>query len=209
VRLRVRDLHAAADWLEKTLGWKPVYRDGARARYARLQLDAADADGGGALVLASEDVDADDARLRQNGAVPIEPPSDRPSGYRESRLRAPGGLSVELEGPLAAPPEFSFTELSAGTGAAPGPNDTVRVRYVGTLKDGTVFDDAHRKGRAALVPVGSAIRCWRQALGRMKAGGKARFTCPSDMAYGKQGRAPLIPPSATLLFEVELIDVLR
>jgi hypothetical protein len=213
VRLGVRDLPAAAAWLDKTLGWKPSYRDDRRVVVAqgaiKIQLDASEADSAAVLVLASSDADADYRALIERGAASIEAPADRLSGYRVASVRGPGGLVFEIEGPLAAPSEFVFTELSAGTGASPKPGETVKVRYTGALKNGNVFDSAHKTGRPALIPLGSAVRCWTQALGRMKTGGRAKFICPPDMAYGAAGKPPHIPPNASLIFEVELIDVMR
>lgn len=213
VRVPVRDLPAAADWFEKVLGWTPSYRDARRAVFAapgfKVELGAAAEDGRAALVLSGADADADYARLVGRGAAALEAPRDRPSGVRAADVRGPGALVISIEGPLAAPPDFEFSETSPGTGATPRPGDTVKVRYVGALKDGTVFDGGHKTGRPALVPLSSAIPCWTQALIRMKAGGKARFVCPPAMAYGKEGRAPRIPPDATLVFDVELVDVPR
>lgn len=211
VRLGVRDLPAAAAWLDKILGWKPDYRDERRvvvgSSGVKLELVAASADGAAAIVLLSDDVDADYRRLVEHGASPLEAPSDRPSGLREASLRGPGALTFEIHGPLAAPREFVFTETAPGAGATPNPTDTVKVRYVGALMDGTVFDGAHRSGRPAMVPLATSIRCWAEALGRMKVGGKARFTCPPGTAYGKAGRPPRIPPNASLVFDVELVGI--
>jgi catechol 2,3-dioxygenase-like lactoylglutathione lyase family enzyme len=213
VRLGVRDLPAALSWLDKVLGWKPAYRDDRRALVAsggvKLELEAAGADSAAALALSSDDADADYRRMLERGAVSIEAPSDRPSGFREAVVRGPGGLTLEIDGPLSQSPEFVYTEIAAGSGETPKASDTVRVRYVGTLKDGTVFDGGHRKGRPALVPLGSAVRCWSQGLTRMKVGGRATFVCPPGLAYGKEGRPPRIPPNATLVFDVELVGILR
>ena len=213
LRLNVRDLPAALSWLDRVLGWKPSYRGESRALVSaggvKLELDAADADSAVTLAVASEDADADYRRLLERGAVSIEAPSDRPSGFREAYLRGPGALTLELDGPLSQSPEFVYTELARGTGEAPKPSDTVKVRYVGTLKDGTVFDEIHRKGRPAMIPLESAVRCWTQGLTRMQVGGRARFVCPPDLAYGKKGRPPRIPPNATLVFDVELVGVMR
>jgi catechol 2,3-dioxygenase-like lactoylglutathione lyase family enzyme len=212
VRLGVKDLPAAVAWLDKVLGWKPAYLNQKRALVAsggvKLQLDAADADSAATIALTSEDADADYRRLLDRGAVSIEAPSDRPSGFREAYLRGPGALTLEIDGPLSQSPDFVYTELAPGTGEKPKPTDTVRVRYVGTLKDGTVFDEAHRKGRPAMIPLESAVRCWTQGLTRMQVGGRAKFVCPPDLAYGKKGRPPHIPPNATLVFEVELVGIL-
>ena len=213
IRLSVRDLPAALSWMDKVLGWKPTYRDERHALVAaggvKLELDAADADSAATLALASEDADADYRRMIERGAVSIETPSDRPSGFREAYLRGFGALTLEIDGPLSQSPELVYTEVVRGTGETPKPSDTVRVHYVGTLKDGTVFDDGHRKGRTAMVPLESAVRCWTQALARMKVGGRATFVCPPELAYGKAGRPPKIPPNASLVFDVELVGVLH
>lgn len=208
VRLDVKDLPAALSWLDKVLGWKPSYCDERRALFsaAKLELDAAGADAPVTLVLAGDD--AEYRRLLERGAVSIEAPRDRPSGFREAYLRGPGALTVELEGPLAEPTGFVFTEISPGTGGMPKPADTVRVRYVGTLRDGAVFDEAHRRGRPALIPLESAVQCWTTALTRMRVGGRARFACPPEIAYGKDGRPPRIPPNATLIYDVELVGIM-
>jgi FKBP-type peptidyl-prolyl cis-trans isomerase FkpA len=213
LRLGVRDLPATAAWLEKVLGWKPSFRDDRRALFvsgsAKLELDAAQDDAPAAIALASADADADFARWLERGAVSVSTPTDRPSGFREASVRGPGALIFELEGPLAAPPEFEFAEIAPGAGEPPRPGETVKVRYVGALKDGTIFDGSHKTGRPALVPLGSAIRCWTEAFGRMRPGGRAHFVCPPSTAYGAKGRPPRIPPNATLVFDVELVDVLR
>ncbi|MFI5362781.1 MAG: FKBP-type peptidyl-prolyl cis-trans isomerase [Elusimicrobiota bacterium] len=213
VRLNVKDLPAEISWLDKTLGWRPSYRNDKRAVLSasglKLELDAADVDSAITLALSSDDADADYHRLLDRGAVSIEAPSDRPSGFREAYLRGPGGLTLEIDGPLAQSPELIFTEISPGTGETPVPSDTVKVRYVGTLSDGTVFDEIHRKGRPAMIPLESAVRCWTQALTRMKVGGRAKFVCPPELAYGKKGRPPYIPPNAALVFDVELVGVLH
>ncbi len=213
VRFDVRDLPAALSWLDKVLGWKPSYRGERRALIgiagAKFEFDAADSDSSATIALVSEDADADYRRMLDRGAVSIEAPRDRPSGFREASVRGPGGLTVEIDGPLAQSPEFVFTEVAAGTGATPKPTDTVRVRFVGALKDGTVFDERHRKGRPAMVPLESAVRCWTQGLTRMKVGGRAKFVCPPDLAYGKKGDPPVIPANATLVYDVELVGILR
>lgn len=211
VEFGVRDLPAATAWFEKDLDWTPESVSAAKAVFvsggARVALTAGDADSAATVVLVSADADADFARLVKRGAAPLAAPEDWPSGFREAVVRGPGALRVRFDGPLANPPDFEFTEAVAGKGAAPGPDDTVKVRYTGRLKDGTVFDGPQRRPR--LIPLGSAIACWRKALPMMRVGGKARFTCPAALAYGAKGRPPLVPPNAALDFEVELVDLSR
>ncbi len=212
VRLSVADLPGAVEWFRRTLDWTPSFRTGSRAAFsgpdAGVELDSATADSPARLVLSSPDADADYKRLLDRGAQGLAAPEDRPSGFREAAVRGPGALIVELDGPLASPPDFSFTTLSPGRGEPPGPEDTVRVRYEGTLTDGTVFDGAHRR-RSTLVAMKGSVRCWAMALRRMRPGERARFACPPDLAYGKAGKPPRIPPDATLIYDVTLLAVLR
>lgn len=99
--------------------------------------------------------------------------------------------------------------LKAGTGASPTGADQVRVHYHGTLTDGSVFDSSVTRGQPVVFPVGGVIPCWSEALQRMKAGGKSRIVCPPELAYGDRGMPPLIKPGATLVFEVELLEVIK
>jgi FKBP-type peptidyl-prolyl cis-trans isomerase FkpA len=99
-----------------------------------------------------------------------------------------------------------YLETAAGSGDSPAPEDTVKVHYRGTLVDGTEFDSSYKREQPAEFPLGRVIKCWTEGLQKMKAGGKATLVCPSDIAYGDRGR-PSIPPGATLVFEVELLEV--
>ncbi len=94
-----------------------------------------------------------------------------------------------------------------GKGAHPGPMDRVKVQYSGKLIDGSVFDSSYKRGQPATFPLAGIIPCWKEALQLMKVGGHARVVCPSDLAYGDHGRPPVIPPGATLDFQIELLDV--
>lgn len=100
-----------------------------------------------------------------------------------------------------------YKEIKAGTGAQPKASDTVRVHYTGTLVDGKEFDSSVKRGQPAEFPLGQVIPCWTEGVGMMKVGGKAKLVCPSDLAYGDQGSLPIIPGGATLVFEVELLEV--
>jgi FKBP-type peptidyl-prolyl cis-trans isomerase FkpA len=101
-----------------------------------------------------------------------------------------------------------YLETRAGTGAAPAPTDKVKVHYRGTLVDGTEFDSSIARGTPAEFPLDGVIACWTEGLQKMKVGGKAKLVCPSDIAYGDRGR-PSIPPGATLVFEVELLEIVK
>ncbi len=100
-----------------------------------------------------------------------------------------------------------YKETRAGTGASPRPTDTVRVQYRGTLVDGTEFDSSYARNEPAQFGLGQVIRCWTEGVGKMKVGGKATLVCPSDLAYGDRGQPPVIPGGATLIFDIELLDI--
>ena len=100
-----------------------------------------------------------------------------------------------------------ITTLKPGTGAAPKVTDTVKVHYHGTLIDGTVFDSSVKRGEPATFSLGQVIKCWTEGVQQIKVGGKSRLVCPSSLAYGERGSPPAIKPGATLVFEVELLEI--
>jgi FKBP-type peptidyl-prolyl cis-trans isomerase FkpA len=99
-----------------------------------------------------------------------------------------------------------YKELQPGTGASPKATDTVKVNYRGTFIDGTEFDSSYKRNEPAQFPLNGVIRCWTEGVQKMKVGGKAKLVCPSEIAYGDGGR-PSIPGGSTLVFEIELLDV--
>ncbi|MDH5252936.1 MAG: FKBP-type peptidyl-prolyl cis-trans isomerase, partial [Nitrospira sp.] len=100
-----------------------------------------------------------------------------------------------------------ITTMKAGSGATPKATDTVKVHYHGTLIDGTVFDSSVKRGEPATFPLNQVIKCWTEGVQQIKVGGKSRLVCPSDLAYGERGSPPVIKPGATLIFEVELLEI--
>lgn len=103
---------------------------------------------------------------------------------------------------------LQYQVLTEGTGAQPKAEDTVKVHYKGTLIDGTEFDSSYSRNEPAEFGVGQVIRGWVEGLQLMKVGAKYKFFIPSDLAYGPQGR-PSIPPNSVLVFEVELLDIVK
>lgn len=99
-----------------------------------------------------------------------------------------------------------YRELSPGTGPSPTASDMVKVNYRGTLVDGTEFDSSYIHNQPAQFPLSGVIPCWTEGLQKMKVGEKAQLVCPANIAYGAQGR-PGIPGNATLIFEIELLDI--
>jgi FKBP-type peptidyl-prolyl cis-trans isomerase len=99
--------------------------------------------------------------------------------------------------------------IQEGTGPSPTAEDTVKVHYTGTLRDGTVFDSSSKRGEPAQFKLGGVIPCWTEALQGMKVGGKAHIVCPAEIAYGDRGFPGSIPPGATLAFDVELLEIVK
>lgn len=102
-----------------------------------------------------------------------------------------------------------ITPIKAGTGATPKATDTVKVHYHGTLTDGTVFDSSIKRGEPATFPLNKVIKCWTEGVQQIKVGGKSRLVCPSNLAYGDSGSPPVIKPGSTLVFEVELLEIVN
>lgn len=100
-----------------------------------------------------------------------------------------------------------YRSLKEGTGPSPGEDDTVRVHYRGTFPDGKEFDSSYARGKPAEFPLDRVIRCWTEGVQKIKVGGKARLTCPAKIAYGERGAGGVIPPNATLHFEIELLAI--
>ena len=97
--------------------------------------------------------------------------------------------------------------LTEGKGAQPTATSVVNVHYKGTFPDGREFDSSYKRGEPIEFPLNRVIKCWTEGVGLMKTGGKAKLTCPSSIAYGERGAGGVIPPNATLVFEVELLGV--
>jgi FKBP-type peptidyl-prolyl cis-trans isomerase FkpA len=110
-------------------------------------------------------------------------------------------------GAQVAPSGLIYIETQKGTGPSPTPADTVKVHYRGTFTDGKEFDSSYSRNQPAEFKLNGVVACWTEGLQKMAAGGKAKLVCPSDIAYGDQGRPPTIPGGATLVFEVELLEV--
>ena len=100
-----------------------------------------------------------------------------------------------------------YLSLKDGTGASPTADDKVKVHYRGTFPDGKEFDSSYKRGEPIEFPLSGVIKCWTEGVQRMKVGGKAKLTCPAAIAYGARGASGVIPPNATLLFEVELLAI--
>jgi len=103
---------------------------------------------------------------------------------------------------------LQYEVLNTGDGEVPVAASTVRTHYHGTLLDGTVFDSSYDRGQPAEFPVGGVIKGWTEALQMMNVGSKWRLYVPYDLAYGEQGAGGAIGPFATLIFDVELLEII-
>jgi FKBP-type peptidyl-prolyl cis-trans isomerase FkpA/FKBP-type peptidyl-prolyl cis-trans isomerase FklB len=117
--------------------------------------------------------------------------------------------AAKAEGAVRTPSGVVISTIKPGTGESPSASSQVKVHYHGTLVDGTVFDSSVARGEPATLPLSNTIRCWVDALPTMKVGGKVRLVCPAELAYGDRGAPPRIKPGATLVFEVELLDIVK
>jgi FKBP-type peptidyl-prolyl cis-trans isomerase FkpA/FKBP-type peptidyl-prolyl cis-trans isomerase FklB len=102
-----------------------------------------------------------------------------------------------------------FSTITAGKGDSPKATDKVKVHYHGTLTSGEVFDSSTQRGEPVTFPLNGVIPCWTEGVQRMKVGEKSRLVCPSSIAYGDRGAPPKIKPGSTLVFEVELLEIVK
>jgi FKBP-type peptidyl-prolyl cis-trans isomerase FkpA len=121
--------------------------------------------------------------------------------YLESAAKEKGAQKTESG--------LIYTSIKEGTGQQPKDTDTVRVHYEGKLINGKVFDSSLKRGQPVEFPLNQVIKCWGEGVSKMKVGGKAKLVCPADLAYGEQGRPPIIPGGSALIFEVELLDIVN
>ena len=111
-------------------------------------------------------------------------------------------------GIVTLPSGLQYEVINEGTGKKPKATDQVRCHYEGTLVDGTLFDSSIKRGEPAVFGVNQVIKGWVEALQLMTEGSKWRLFIPSELAYGAQQAGEMIPPHSTLIFDVELIEVL-
>jgi FKBP-type peptidyl-prolyl cis-trans isomerase FklB len=111
------------------------------------------------------------------------------------------------DGVVTLPSGLQYKVITPGSGASPKASDTVSVHYRGRLIDGTEFDSSYKRNEPTSFPVGGVIPGWTEALQLMKVGAKWELYVPAKLAYGDRGAGGLIPPGATLVFEVELLSI--
>jgi FKBP-type peptidyl-prolyl cis-trans isomerase FkpA len=139
------------------------------------------------------------ARSRANARATAE--KEKAKSIVEAAAREPGAVKTDSG--------MVIRTTKPGTGETPKPTDRVKVHYTGKLTDGTEFDSSRKRGQPATFPLNGVIKCWTEGVQMMKVGGKSRLVCPSDLAYGERGAPPRIKPGATLVFEVELLEIVK
>ena len=110
---------------------------------------------------------------------------------------------------VTTPSGLKYIDEVVGTGVSPSPGKQVTVHYTGTLENGTKFDSSRDRGQPYTFPIGAGevIKGWDEGVMSMKVGGKRKLIIPGNLGYGPMGSPPKIPPNATLLFDVELLEV--
>ena len=166
-------------------------RSGAKAKLSDEEMNSA-------LMALQERVNA--ARTKAQAAE-AEKTLAAGKAYLEANAKKPG-VTTTASG-------LQYRVITAGSGAKPQASDTVTVHYKGTLVDGTEFDSSYKRGQPATFPVGGVIPGWTEALQLMPVGSKYKLWIPSSLGYGDRGTPGPIGPNATLVFEVELIEIVK
>jgi len=129
------------------------------------------------------------------------------SSVTAAQTDAAAAAAARESGAVVTASGLVYRSLREGSGTSPGATDKVKVNYRGTFPDGREFDSSYKRGEPIEFPLNGVIKCWTEGVQRMKVGGKAKLTCPAAIAYGERGAGGVIPPNATLQFEVELLAI--
>ncbi|MCP3102713.1 FKBP-type peptidyl-prolyl cis-trans isomerase [Myxococcus sp. K15C18031901] len=139
------------------------------------------------------------ARTRSTRRAEAE--KEKSKKFLEEAAKEPGAVKTESG--------LVYKDITPGTGDSPKATDIVKVHYKGTLPNGTEFDSSYKRGEPTQFPLQGVIKCWTEGVQKMKVGGKAKLVCPSDIAYGDRGAPPNIPGGSALVFEVELLEIVK
>lgn len=143
---------------------------------------------------------AEEAMAKKNQAVALENRAEGQNFLKEKAKEA---------GVISTSSGLLYKVIKTGKGATPNPTDKVSVHYEGRLINGTIFDSSIQRGQPAEFRLNRVIRGWTEGLQLMKTGAKYQFYIPVDLAYGDRGSGANVPPGATLIFDVELLKVIR
>jgi peptidylprolyl isomerase len=139
----------------------------------------------------------------------LEQTISTPSLATTSATTAPTPTTTPTGKVVTTPSGLKYTEIKVGTGATPKTGQIVSVHYTGTLEDGTKFDSSRDRGTPIEFPIGTGqvIKGWDEGVITMKVDGRRQLIIPPELGYGAQGAGGVIPPNATLIFDVELVDI--
>lgn len=140
-----------------------------------------------------------DGMLRTRLALAAEVEKTAGKAFLEEAAKNPGAVKL--------PSGLIYKEVEPGAGASPQSSDTVKIHYKGTLRDGKVFDSSLEAGEPVSFAIANVVPCFSEGIQKMKVGGRSQLTCPPELAYGDQGSPPAIPAGATLVFDVQLLDI--
>jgi FKBP-type peptidyl-prolyl cis-trans isomerase len=140
-------------------------------------------------------------KLQQFMTKKISAAKEEGNKFLEENKKRPGVITL--------PSGLQYEIITKGTGPIPTLKDTVSANYIGTLINGTEFDNSYKRGEPLTIPVSGVIRGWTEALQLMPVGSKWKLFIPSDLAYGDRGAGGAIPGGAALIFEIELLDIVH
>ena len=155
------------------------------------------------------------AELKQNEATMATMVADTQKRQDDSKVIAMDLDSetkentINMENAVTTPSGLKYIDIKEGDGATPSRGQTVVVHYTGTLEDGTKFDSSRDRGTpfSFKIGVGQVIKGWDEGVGTMKVGGRRTLIIPAELGYGARGAGGVIPPNATLVFDVELLKI--
>ncbi|MFT2091742.1 FKBP-type peptidyl-prolyl cis-trans isomerase [Paraglaciecola sp. 2405UD69-4] len=182
-------------------------RDGLTLDLAALSLAIEDVNSGAPSRLSDEEVNQTITLIQQQAQEMQQQAREAQSAENKAAGLAYLEENAKKEGVVVTESGLQYKEVVSGEGAIPTADQTVVVHYKGTLIDGTQFDSSYDRGTPAEFPVTGVIQGWVEALQLMNVGDKFELAIPSDLAYGQRGSGQVIGPDATLLFEVELLEI--
>lgn len=135
--------------------------------------------------------------------------TENPSSVAQTTTIKQDTQDMDLENAVTTDSGLEYIDITEGTGASPKQGQTVIVHYTGTLENGSKFDSSRDRGEpfSFKIGVGQVIKGWDEGVMSMKVGGRRTLIIPPELGYGKRGAGRVIPPNATLIFDVELLDV--